>query len=1047
LLGFFDPSGDQALANCLQELSDPVDPFGQGQPKTAEAALVRATYLRRTNQCIAQGTFLATLYSSQRSYESGRHYLWLLASWTRLHTFIAREATELAALDKVLLSSREAASGMIFPNLSSSKPQFEAMLDLMEDGWGLVLAQEHAGPSGGKLATMDNSAAFAPDYREEVALGAGPVPISDDHNQPSGLAPALLEGLAVYFGLVENYLGHVDRETASRSNTGTLAAKKARAIARGGDAVRIAAVLERMANRIHEKASSHCAVTPYCTTVPWETRWTQGLEALGAARASLLSQVHNMVTNKNPLGVPEEDLPLFFGDVVGDNSRFFASSDYLLNVWAVPAVATAEADLAQAQEAWISQRNSVLQDQLLAVDRQRRLEAIAQQFAEPIIEGCGLAESGNSTPGGVADPLTVLQTFGSGQNAPSPQTCFVSKSADCMGAATPNGVRQTLLSALELPAVKYQLCLWRKLSGYLRLPSDVAFCAEAYFTAEMSGDNIVCGGVAIDKQVLWNDYGIIHVDPVVVHGAEASCQQSTQYQRLPVPVLPASCYRGRAGEAMAQLNAATAETETALAQFDVAQVAFDGQTKLCDLEALTSGNQQAMRAGLQELRDATWEAHDFYWQEMDDFRIQQGLASSGGFPPNFYAGVLGWPSADLERDLDEADLRLQLSEAYYQDIVQHNNEQKDLMRCLNQAEVYRAEVTAALGTLRTQTLKGRSAALALSNEVATIAQAIVAGRAAYAREENRKFAGYSHHYWLDDKMHRYRRDFFWAQRLTYLAMRAIEYEFQQSSALRPAILTAQHPDQLEDVLLVLKQDQASRSINRRRPEELSVVLSVRDDILRIQDHSAAPPGERNYTPARRFQGRLSEPQYAQYDTNGDWMGQGIRFAVDPTAGSGQAGVALASRCAERLWRVTATIQGDAVSPLQPGASVYLLKNNSFASQWCNGLSDGSSLQQASISPSHNLFKPADANASVGDAKAYTTAAIYPWFNIRRTEFYSPAFQNGASEELAGRGLYGDYILLFPRELLAAGFNLDRVEDILLRFDYLSVDNLAPIAPN
>ena len=45
-------------------------------------------------------------------------------------------------------------------------------------------------------------------------------------------------------------------------------------------------------------------------------------------------------------------------------------------------------------------------------------------------------------------------------------------------------------------------------------------------------------------------------------------------------------------------------------------------------------------------------------------------------------------------------------------------------------------------------------------------------------------------------------------------------------------------------------------------------------------------------------------------------------------------------------------------------------------------------------------------------------------------------------ELAGRGLYGDYVLLFPKALIDGGFPIEKVEDVLLRFDYLSVDNLS-----
>jgi len=64
--------------------------------------------------------------------------------------------------------------------------------------------------------------------------------------------------------------------------------------------------------------------------------------------------------------------------------------------------------------------------------------------------------------------------------------------------------------------------------------------------------------------------------------------------------------------------------------------------------------------------------------------------------------------------------------------------------------------------------------------------------------------------------------------------------------------------------------------------------------------------------------------------------------------------------------------------------------------------------------------------------------------VPRSQFYMSTYQTGSSDELAGRALYGDYILLFPKELLEAGFPLNNVEDVLLRFDYYSIDNLPAI---
>ena len=121
-------------------------------------------------------------------------------------------------------------------------------------------------------------------------------------------------------------------------------------------------------------------------------------------------------------------------------------------------------------------------------------------------------------------------------------------------------------------------------------------------------------------------------------------------------------------------------------------------------------------------------------------------------------------------------------------------------------------------------------------------------------------------------------------------------------------------------------------------------------------------------------------------------------------------------------------------------------------------------QVGSIQPSNALFRIDDRKLPTQDVSAYSAAQLYPWFNVRRSEFYKTQYQDGASEELAGRGLYGDYVLLFPSEMLLGGrspvlppagstaplqtsleaFPLDHVEDVLLRFDYLSVANLAPL---
>jgi hypothetical protein len=330
------------------------------------------------------------------------------------------------------------------------------------------------------------------------------------------------------------------------------------------------------------------------------------------------------------------------------------------------------------------------------------------------------------------------------------------------------------------------------------------------------------------------------------------------------------------------------------------------------------------------------------------------------------------------------------------------------------------------------------------------------GTAALKAEQGRTLPSFAHSYWYDEKVEEFSKQFKWAKRLVYLAMRAVEYEFQESLGLRGDVLTATHPNQLSDAIRSMQAEVATRSINRSRPQEASVVLSLRDDVLGLVDMSLyAEPGERNSTPLQSLQAMLWNDKYALRDKNGKWVGQGIRFVVDPKMNS-----QLKDRCAERLWRITATIQGDGLSSIEPGTPIKILKRNTFSSQWCEGKAEGSPMQVGHLQPSRNLFKDQTGPSDPTENDAYSTASIYPWFNVRRSDFYKTTYQDGASEELAGRGLYGDYVLLFPAEMLEGKdvpnppdgklqasfkvnqFPLGRVEDVLIRFDYLSVDNFA-----
>lgn len=306
---------------------------------------------------------------------------------------------------------------------------------------------------------------------------------------------------------------------------------------------------------------------------------------------------------------------------------------------------------------------------------------------------------------------------------------------------------------------------------------------------------------------------------------------------------------------------------------------------------------------------------------------------------------------------------------------------------------------------------------------------------------------------MNERVRRYSRDMKLARRATYLAVRAVEYEYQQSLGLRQDVLDAEIPDDLETVLQELWRQSGTRSIRGNRPTELSTVLSLRQDILQIGDESGWPEAERPQTPEQRFQIMLTSDRYAVYNDNGRYIGQRIPFSLTPLQALGFENDAVSiysvNDCAERLWSVNASLVGE---ELYRGSDtsfvrIDLLKRNTFYSQWCGQAPDGEQFQYASVRPARNLFREPGVGQEFGSSLVQSTdrfsrARIQAFFGVNRAALEDTRYANGETSELAARGIYGDYALFIPAALIARdggnGLVLENIDDILLRLDYLSV---------
>lgn len=680
----------------------------------------------------------------------------------------------------------------------------------------------------------------------------------------------------------------------------------------------------------------------------WDTRYEEAMSELAAARGRAVASLQRLQACENPLAIPDDDLPIYFGDVEGTNSRYFASSDYLAASWARPAVQSAMYSLEAAREGWLAKRDSDIRQQMNEYEAERRLEGIELSYAQPVMDACGITDQ---------DGLEVLD------GDIDPTTCF--RVSDCTPANDP------------------------------------------------------------------------------------------------------SCLRGSLGEARLAVSAAAKAVTSELQQSRKRELEWQQQIRTCAfVEQSVAMEQVAVDAYRQAADKAEEESGGWFGDLMGDITdalddVTYGAASDVGLDDRLLDGlrgcmageggcIIGFGTSDggAREDLESARVDLDIA-------LETGRSLRELYGCWDEIERRQRDWMYGKEAILLRIFDLKQAWFRFDDQVRAVDRQVKEGKTAIAREQGRTLPSVAHHYWTDEKIARFQRDFGRAKRFTYLAMRAVEYEFQQSLGLRGQILTAGHPDDLVEALDILDAERATRSINSRRPAPGTEVLSLRSDILGIDDLYAPAPGERADSGSVRLQDMLASPDNAYYDDNGEYLGQAIPFTL---AESG----ALRHRCGERLWRVTATIQGDLTDVDEPRAQVYLLKRNVFKSQWCEGLGDETPYQQGSTAGGSNLFT-ADATTVGREGSEHTPALIYPWYNVRRSDFYRDDYTQGSSEELAGRGLYGEYVLLFPKygmleppadcaetNVCEGGTSpgcsdpfrdLRRIEDVLIRFDYLSVDDL------
>jgi hypothetical protein len=1227
----------QLLVQCLEELDREPPPQPSGSYPDIASAKADIQQIFQRGKCFSPAQF-AVATSTVRSTmplsasdppdpTAQRLFLRLWQQWLEMHAFIASQGFEEHLLDKTAngaASLPEDANDVI-----TAAGSMEELLRVMELGW-LTFLDVPTHLLQKPDLWMPTAVLNKPDYRGSLVNPDATLDrATAHHEQPYGLAPVMLEAMTAHFRLVQEYLQTQYFKSFEAVSSGGIPRDLVDARRRAGMVLRLGQAIESISTRMMDltvgtlaipclpggfscasivngvRDEGICSVTQpgktgICVPNQWAVRWGRARDEYLSVRARLVA---TMTASTNPLGIDENDLPLFFGDPAGTNSKFFASSDYLMNTWALSAVTSAQGALEQARSAWQSARISKVQDEQTAAQRAQHVDDIKRSFGNTIAQACGFDPSVSTTeildrddikdgsfrydgcyidleradPRGAFICQATEQATQDGDAAHNAaiQTCKMRKRKDIEQEELDNvgfysdiasytvptniqGINEFPKSAQATFACRnyfrefppdyntsaeetHTIELWQypecapgmkdcdkiatmvAKNGWHRCTTGDASLKLARFSwtkapptycigpprcvspprdaVRFTFDQPACGptecGPNVNPAGGWLDPGWweagqtphnVCLWPVVktvtckksIYIKEAAeylkrigqpgefkpgaattpsqeedlakeCEQevgASEGKLLSSLGRPFECYRGTLGRAVIKMLQAQQDVETAELAWGSAQKVYEITGRTCaklkqDMEDTTT-REAAFNTMMAGWRAAKGEA-DTLGNLVT--ATAQSLVSQNPVP--IVGAFLSLPFQNHAREIEE---KMTKAREDYDSFLRTQAQGEKIYQCFADAEKQRAGFDLYKATIIRRTTDFAAAIQEYQDLLAETERAAREGLHAISVAENTNVEGYAHHYWYDEKAKRYLSEFEWAKRLVYLTMRAVEYEFQQSLPLRTAILTATHPDALESALRQLQREVATRAINRRRPEETSVVLSLRDDVLGIGDRTDAAPGERPYSAVQTFRARLWDPKYAIRDKNGNWLGQGIPFSMAPF---GQ----LRNRCAERLWRVTATIQGDGLSERQPGAAIAILKRNTFQSQWCDSRGDGTPYQVGAVQPSRNLFRGDQADSPVGgEDQDFSIASIYPWFNVRRSDFYKLQYRDGASEELAGRGLHGEYVVLFPRELLEGDrlpgptsgqtttplrpekFPLDRVEDVLVRFDFLSVDN-------
>jgi hypothetical protein len=756
-----------------------------------------------------------------------------------------------------------------------------------------------------------------------------------------GLPVDILEGLVPAMGMIEAYVKDAARTNAGACRLGTPDDAFQLARDRAARSLRLTYAVQRLAFNLHDRA---VAAGP----VPWEDRYNQAVEELRRARQNTLNVLTSAASCENPMGMGQFEFPLYFNNsdslVNGSiDDVIDASATFLLGK-AQSEIVTASNALNAARNAWTSQFQSGVQQQIDQAQAETRLNDIRSNFGRELVDLCGIL-IGSETPNSSA----ALQRF-LDPNASSPlqaNTCHIQETAACQGAA------DTPIERLDLACARGQI-------------------GEAYSSAASARQRLLRAQTA----------------------ATATRKTADGWRR-----------------------------HCAQMELDVlGTTALIDKVKDLEIQEIRTNNHNAILSSLATMAG--------------------GMASKN--PAGVISGLVGFAQG-----VALSTTSIQIEKAKLQAIIAQRHQEQGLDQCWFQADQAQIPVDTALQDVLVAAADLETAlrhAASLQNHTAAV---VAQARQAVEREVNRTVPRFAFHYWAQENLQIYQRMLQRARRMTYLFVRAVEHDlqrnFDRTDQTTRTVLGASHPMELNMVV----NDKVANVLNHGwgllSPERGHVAISLCRDVMKLPQRN----GETDCngpSSKQQFRSILLAPGNALRDEGGKYLGQVFQFGLDHAlAATPSRGPGVGNRCAENVSYVTARF-GDANLSLLP---IEIHKRESFYARTCQDRVGelGSMIQEGRLRTANNLLLEGAAS-QFGVDREWTSAAVNALKETGPTDpiYISDAVAANSKPTLAGRGLYGDYRMVIPPNAVSAVMNDPALDDIIIRFDYVSVANINPIPP-